>query len=121
MLLFLMGIFGPATYSVAHPGVTDVKSTQQAGACTGIVKDVAGEPIIGVSVAVKGTSTGTITGLDGRFSFANAKKGDIIRISYVGYVTQEIKWEGKLLNIIMQEDSRALDEVVVVGYAVQKR
>lgn len=49
------------------------------------------------------------------------KKGDIIRISYVGYVTQEIKWDGKPLNIIMQEDSRALDEVVVVGYAVQKR
>ena len=83
MLLFLMGIFGPATYSVAHPGVTDVKNTQQAGACTGIIKDVTGEPVIGVSVAVKGTSTGTITGLDGRFSFANAKKGDIIRISYV--------------------------------------
>lgn len=40
MLLFLMGIFGPATYSVAHPGVTDVKNTQQAGACTGIIKDV---------------------------------------------------------------------------------
>ena len=121
MLLFLMGLFGSATYSVAHPGVTDVKSTQQAVTCTGIVKDVTGEPVIGVSVAIKGTSTGTITGLDGRFSFANVKKGDIIRISYVGYVTQEIKWDGKPLNIIMQEDSRALDEVVVVGYAVQKK
>ena len=79
MLLFLMGASTGAAYAVANPGVTDVKITQQSGTCTGIVKDATGETVIGASVVVKGTTNGTITGLDGDFSLSNVKKGDIIR------------------------------------------
>ena len=75
MLLFLMGASTGAAYAVANPGVTDVKITQQSGTCTGIVKDATGETVIGASVVVKGTTNGTITGLDGDFSLSNVKKG----------------------------------------------
>ncbi|KAB3613804.1 hypothetical protein GAX91_22620, partial [Phocaeicola vulgatus] len=78
MLLFLMGASTGAAYAVANPGVTDVKITQQSGTCTGVVKDATGETVIGASVVVKGTTNGTITGLDGDFSLSNVKKGDII-------------------------------------------
>ena len=90
MLLFLMGASTGAAYAVANPGVADVKITQQNGACTGVVVDATGETVIGASVVVKGTTNGTITGLDGDFSLSNVKKGDIIQISFVGYQTVEI-------------------------------
>ena len=77
MLLFLMGASTGAAYAVANPGVTDVKITQQNGACTGVVVDATGETVIGASVVVKGTTNGTITGLDGDFSLSNVKKRGI--------------------------------------------
>ena len=99
MLLFLMGTSTGAAYAVANPGVADVKITQQNGACTGVVVDATGETIIGASVVVKGTTNGTITGLDGDFSLSNVKKGDIIQISFVGYQTVEIPWDGQHLYL----------------------
>jgi iron complex outermembrane receptor protein len=104
MLLFLMGASTGAAYAVANPGVTDVKITQQSGTCTGVVKDATGETVIGASVVVKGTTNGTITGLDGDFSLSNVKKGDIIQISFVGYITQEVLWNGTPLNVILKDD-----------------
>ena len=83
-LLFLMGVSTGTAYAVAESGITDVKITQQNGACTGIVKDTTGETVIGASVVVKGTTNGTITGIDGDFSLNNVKQGDIIQISFVG-------------------------------------
>ncbi|WP_373730547.1 carboxypeptidase-like regulatory domain-containing protein, partial [Bacteroides heparinolyticus] len=77
---------------------------QQNGTCTGIVKDSTGETIIGASVLVKGTSNGTITGIDGDFSLRNVPQGSIIQISFVGYQTQEVKWTGTPLNIILKDD-----------------
>ena len=87
----------------------------------GNVKDTSGEPVIGASVVVKGTTNGTITDFDGNFSLDGIKKGDVIVISYVGYQTQEIKWNGSPLNVILKEDSKTLSEVVVVGYGTQKK
>lgn len=79
------------------------------------------EPLTGVSVAVKGTTTGTITGLDGEFSLsvpANA----VLSISYIGFVTQDISVRGQRdIRVVLKEDAKALDEVVVVGYGVQKK
>ena len=65
---------------------------EQSDICQGVVKDANGESIIGASVLVKGTTNGSITGLDGDFSLRNVKKGDIIVVSYVGYQSQEIAW-----------------------------
>ena len=89
--------------------------------CKGLVKDATGESVIGASVVVKGTTNGTITDFDGNFSLDGIKKGDVIVISYVGYQTQEIKWNGSPLNVILKEDSKTLSEVVVVGYGTQKK
>ncbi|WP_294629578.1 TonB-dependent receptor [uncultured Bacteroides sp.] len=121
MVLFLMSISTGTAYAVANSSVTDMKITQQSGACTGVVKDTTGETVIGASVVVKGTTIGSITGLDGDFSLSGVKKGDVIQVSFVGYVTQEIVWDGKPLNIILQEDSKTLEEVVVVAFGTQKK
>lgn len=89
----------------------------------GQVKDaVSGEPMIGVSVRVKGTGSGTITDFDGNFT-VKASKGDILVISYVGYKTLELDLKNKTtLGVIsLGEDTETLEEVVVVGYGVQKR
>ena len=120
MTLFLLGTLTGTAYA-ASPAADDVKITQQSGTCTGTVKDLTGEPVVGATVVVKGTTNGGITDLDGNFSIKNAKQGDLLQISFVGYKTQEIVWNGKPLNITLQDDTQALDEVVVVGYGVQKK
>ena len=121
MMLFLMGASTGAAYAAANPGVADVKITQQSGACTGVVKDATGETVIGASVVVKGTTNGTITDFDGNFTLNDVKNGDIIQVSFVGYKTVDIKWGGQPLNIILQDDTEVLDEVVVVGYGVKQK
>lgn len=89
---------------------------------TGNVKDALGEYIIGASVLVKGTTNGTITDIDGNFSVSGVEKGSVLEISYIGYVSQSITInDEKPLLIILKEDSETLEEVVVVGYGVQKK
>ena len=122
MMLFLMGaIAGTANAAPSSVNADDVRITQQSGTCTGIVKDTSGETVIGASVVVKGTTNGTITDFDGAFSLSNVKKGDVIQISFVGYKTQEIVWDGNPLNITLKDDAQALEEVVVVGFGAQKK
>lgn len=88
---------------------------------TGTVVDERGEAIIGASVSVKGTSTGTMTDLDGKFSIS-VKNNDVLTVSYVGYTEQKVSVAGKTdVKIVMKEDSQVLDEFVVVGYGVQKK
>lgn len=94
---------------------------QQDGVCKGVVKDNQGETVIGASVVVKGSTNGTITGLDGDFTLNNVKRGDVIQISYIGYVSQEVVWQGTPLSITLKEDSQTLEEVVVVGFGSQKK
>ena len=108
MMLFLMGASTGAAYAVASPGVTDLKITQQSGTCTGVVKDATGETVIGASVVVKGTTNGTITDFDGNFTLNDVKNGDVIQISFVGYITQEMKWNGTPLNVILKDDTQTL-------------
>ncbi len=89
---------------------------------TGKVVDASGEPIIGASVMVKGTSNGVVTDLDGNYSISNVPAGASLNISYVGYRTRTVAVDGKSqLNVTMEEDRQLLDEVVVVGYGTQKR
>ncbi len=105
----------------ATPG-TALEVMQQAKTVTGIVKDASGLEVIGANVLVKGTTNGVITDLDGKFSL-DVPVGSVIEISYIGYMTQEITITEQTteLNITLKEDSQSLEEVVVVGYGVQKK
>ena len=87
----------------------------------GIVKDESGFPVIGASIRVKGTTNGSLTGMDGDFHLADVKHGDILEVSFVGYHTQSIACKGQPLDIVLKEDVAMLDEVVVVGYGTQKK
>ena len=119
---FLLASFAIGGSAIAAPNESQgIRAVQQDGTCTGVVKDAAGETIIGASVLVKGTTNGVITDIDGNFQLRNVKPGDIIQISYIGYSTQEFKWEGQPLNVVLREDTELLDEVVVVGYATVKK
>lgn len=91
----------------------------QTGRATGVVLDETGDPIVGVSVFVKGVAHGVITDVDGKFSIP-AKVGDVLVISYVGYVTQEVKFNGRALNITLQPTATSLDEVVVTALGIKK-
>lgn len=89
---------------------------------SGTVFDSLGEPAIGATVMVKGTSTGTVTDIDGNYSLSNLNPGALLVFSYVGYDSQEIKIDGKsTIDVTLSENSSVLDEVVVVGYGVQKK
>lgn len=95
---------------------------QNSNKVTGTVLDEKGEPMIGVSVQIKGTTGGTITDLDGRFAFNKMEANAVLVISYIGYQTQEVKaGNQKSLTIRMKPDEKLLDEVVVVGYGVVKK
>ena len=92
-----------------------IEIVQQAGVIKGTVIDNTGFPVIGAAVVVKGTTTGVVTDFDGNFE-VNAKPGDVLEISYVGYKKVTIKATAQPMNILMEEDTETLDEVVVVGY-----
>ena len=99
-----------------------VQSVQQGRTVTGKIIDDTGEPLIGVSVLVKGTTVGTITDFDGNYSLEVPSGKNILVISYIGYKTQDITvGKSNQLNIKMEADTQALDEVVVVGYGVMKK
>jgi TonB-linked SusC/RagA family outer membrane protein len=85
-----------------------------------VLSEKDGEPLIGVSIIVKGSQVGTATDLNGAFTL-QAKTGETLLVSYVGYLTQEVKVTDSNLTIKLSEDTRTLDEVVVVGYGVQKK
>ena len=121
-LLFLLCTVSTGTiYAGSVKENTEISTVFQAERCNGIVKDEARETIIGASIVVKGTTNGTVTGVDGDFSLTNVKVGDIIRISFVGYIPQEVKWDGKPLNIILKEDSKVLDDIVVTALGIKRQ
>ena len=119
MMLFLMGTSTGAAFATSAQGADDVKITQQSETATGTVVDAMG-PVIGASVVVKGTTNGVITDFDGNFSIPNVKKGDILQISFVGYTTQEVAWNGSPLNITLVEDTQQLEEVVVTALGMKR-
>lgn len=87
---------------------------------TGTVTDANSEPLVGVNVLVKGTTTGAITDIDGNFSVSE-KKGSTLVFSYIGMLTQEVVYKGTALRVVMKDDSKALEEVVVIGYQTVKK
>lgn len=125
-LAILTGVFCCTSLPIAAlPTSVETTSpteiTQQAMQVDGLVLDAMGEPIIGASVVVKGTTNGVVTDLDGRFQIPNVKKGSTITISYIGYATQNIVWNGSPIKVTLKEDNALLEEVVVVGYGTQKK
>lgn len=101
--------------------IKDLHAQQQAKTVTGTVTDVSGEPIIGANIRIKGTTTGTITDIDGNFSI-EAEPYSVIEVSYIGYLTQETVINNqKSIRFLLKEDTKTLDEVVVIGYGVQKK
>lgn len=88
---------------------------------SGIVTDATtNEPLIGVSILIKGTQVGTVTDVDGKF-ILDVSQNDVLEFSYIGYKSQTLAVEGKtILNVLMTPDNEMLDEVVVVGYGSMK-
>ena len=101
-----------------------VQSQQTGKTVTGVIKDkidTNGDPVIGANIVEKGTTNGTITDVNGQFTLT-VQPGAILQVSFIGYNTKEIKVGNEsTLNVILEEDSQALDEVVVVGYGAQKK
>ena len=122
--LFLCGsiCYSYASAKESSELVTLAVTQQQTSMLRGIVVDAKGEPVIGASVVEKGTSNGVITDLNGNFSI-QIRKGRTLIISYIGYSDQEIKVStfDTEIKVVMNENAELLDEVVVVGYGVQKK
>lgn len=109
------------TFILTTEAIKDLHAQQQAKTVTGTVTDVSGEPIIGANIRIKGTTTGTITDIDGNFSI-EAEPQSVIEVSYIGYLTQETVINNqKSIRFLLKEDTKTLDEVVVIGYGVQKK
>lgn len=93
----------------------------QTGTLTGSVTDTSGSPLIGVSIVVQGTSNGVITDIDGKYSLTNVPQNATISYSYIGMLSQNVKVNGRsVINITLKEDSKQLEEVVVIGYGSAK-
>lgn len=118
--LLLMVMLSSTSFASSINETGGINVEQQENTCKGIVKDENGETVIGVSIRVKGTNSGTITDFDGAFSLNNVKKGAIIQISYLGYVSQDVQWDGQALNITLKEDSKTLSEVVVTALGIKR-
>ncbi len=96
-------------------------AVQQGNIVTGKIVDKDGNPVIGANVLVRGTSNGTISDMEGRFSL-NVPQNAVLQVSYIGYLTQEVQVKDQnKLNILLREDTQSLEEVVVVGYGTQKK
>ncbi|MBR0389534.1 MAG: SusC/RagA family TonB-linked outer membrane protein, partial [Prevotella sp.] len=107
----------PVNYAMAYGGVTGI---QQTASVKGVVVDQTGEAIIGATVKVLGSQKGAISDFEGNFTI-DAQRGDQLEVSYIGYKTQVIKVAGQHVKVTLLEDSKALQEVVVVGFGTQKK
>lgn len=111
-----------ADLSVVNRPVAVASPQQSKTTITGVIEDQFG-PVAGANVVIKGTTNGTISDMDGKFSLTDVPYGAVLQVSFIGYLTQEIKLASgqKTVQIHLKEDSQALDEVVVVGYGTQKK
>lgn len=116
----LVGATASAGAVYAAPAEAPAAVQPATATCKGVVTDSEGEPLIGASVVVPGTTIGGSTNIDGEFSLANVAIGAKVRISYVGYETVEVTFNGDPINVILSENNM-LDEVVVVGFGSQKK
>ena len=121
MMLALSFLAVPTFASNAVNNVANAEIIQQTSTAKGFVKDNTGEPVIGASVIIKGTTNGTITDFDGNFTLDGVKRGDVIVISFVGYETQEITWQGQAISVTLKDDTQTLEEVVVTAMGIERK
>lgn len=123
LALIATGTLGATGHDFTSPHADMVTSIMQQKTIKGKVVDSLGEPVIGANVIVKGTVNGVITDIDGNFTLLNVAPGSVIQISYIGYLSKEVKVTQDLteLNVILKEDAQSLEEVVVVGYGSEKK
>ena len=122
-LSMFMGLALPAI-PVNGENIESVDIVQQQKTVTGLVIDANGEPVLGANIIIKSNPTqGTVTDMDGKFTLTNVPTGSVLVVSYIGYLPQEIKVTNNKndYRIVLQEDTQALEEVVVVGYGSQKK
>lgn len=118
LVVSLLLICAPAVYAKGN----DIQNVQQAKTVTGLVTDESGDGLIGVSIKVKGAPVGTVTNLDGEFSLQVPGENAVLIFSYIGYKGQEVALGNRdRIHIVLESDMGSLDEVVVVGYGVQKK
>ncbi len=123
MMLLTLALSSAGLSYAGTENVAAVATVQQQATCKGVVLDSKGEPIIGASVTtvVDGQKKGTISDLDGNFELSGIRPGTTLTVTYVGYKTQQIVWNGQGLTVRLTEDSEMLEDVVVVGYGSQKK
>ena len=120
LMLLLMGL--PSGFAMAETAPVETYAvTQQKSPCKGTVVDASGEPLTGASVIVKGTTNGAMVDAEGHFSLNAVKPGAILRITFIGYDPQEVRWDGEPVEVILQEMANNLGEAVVIGYGVAKK
>ena len=120
-LFLTAGVGMSPVFALPEASTSVMETVQQNQTISGRITDTSGEPVIGASVVVKGTTNGTITDFDGKFSL-NAPPQGTLTISYIGYKKMEISINGQqTVNVTLKEDTEILDEVVVVGYGTQKK
>ena len=119
----LLSAFSVNAAMAAPAGTVDeVMAVQQGKKVTGVVIDGTGEPVIGANVVVKGTTNGTITDFDGNYTIEGVSANDVLVISYIGYLSQEVPVGNQsMIKVTLKEDTQTLDEVVVVGYGTLKK
>ena len=119
-LFLLFGLLWGGVYASERQESSDAVVLQNKATATGMVKDAAGQPVTGASVVVKGTTNGT-TSIDGEFVLQNVPVGSVIEVSFIGYETAEVVFNGARLDIVLQDDNTAIDEVVVTAYGQVKQ
>lgn len=120
-MTLLMALPSGAMMAANAPSEVATVQQQKSSVAKGTVKDANGEPLIGASVMVKGSANGATVDEAGNFTIKGVKVGQTLRISYIGYEGQEVKWEGQALNIVLKESNNSFSEAVVIGYGVAKK
>ena len=121
LAVVLSGLSGLTAQAQPAPENRENGTPAETVTLTGKITDSSGEPVIGANIMLKGTSVGTISDVDGRFSLTGVERGSVLVISYIGYKDQEVVAERNNLSVVLEEDAALLDEVVVVGYGTMKK